>query len=411
MVIIGVVTVVRLLPIVATVHNCKKIRSNQINMIYLIVSFVCMFSCVGGTSSTISNETSGSDFFVFDLENSISQRIGAVPLNSLIDSVLFIPLETTKDALFRYRSLNFGIISQNMFISGSGSAVLQFDFKGKYIGQIVREGRGPYELPSIFAWYTHSALQQLNAVGSGGKMVIKSFKSGKITDVRSDSRSSFEKVPLNDGSFVATAPYLGIELKDFPYLYFFDENGKEIATKKYSNERDIFIIVREGEGSWPNETHNVLPSFTGNALFKDAYNDTIYLIRSAEDIIPYLVFKSGKYMPLVKDAQNFENKSKQIFIRNIIETEDYILLYTVYNKNLYYDIWSKKNLQLFSRAKVDINSHHRIVGGHWTNYEFPNGEIHLINISVIFLSCKKNVNLIALLACFARQERILTAIR
>ena len=371
-----------------------KQLGNQINSICFFLCFLCMFSCGRGTNSTptVSNETSGTGFFVFDLENSIHlQRTDTVLLNSLIDSVRFIPLETKKESLFHNTFCRFGIIGQNMFISGGGvgsrgSAVLQFDFEGKYIGQIAQKGQGPSELPYLMTWYTHGALQQLNAVGGGTKMVIKSFKNDKTTEVKIEARGAFDIIPLNDGSFVAAGPPLAKEYKNLPYLYFIDANGKVFTSMNYPEERDIYITMQEnprGESAWPFEMHITLPRFSGDALFQDAYNDTTYLIRSAEDLRPYLVFKRGKYMPVVEDAHNVERKSKQIFIREIMETEDYIFLTTVYNKNFYFDIWSKETLQLFSRAKVGINSQYRIQGGHWTYYELPNGETRLINIQYV----------------------------
>ena len=322
-------------------------------------------------------------------------------MNSLIDSVRFIPLETIKESLFVNEQYRFGVIGQNMFISGGGvgmtininsggrsdrsaKAVLQFDFDGNYIGQIAPRGQGPHELVRLDSWYTHDALQQLNAEGNY-KMVIKSFKNDKTTDVRMEI-TALDVIPLSDGSFVAVGPPLIKEYKDRPYLYFLDANGRETASMKYPEERDIYSVMpREGEpGSGHNETRNVFPRFSGYALFKDAYNDTTYLIKSAEDIKPYLVFKRGKYIPLIKDANDIDRKSRQIFIRNIKETEDYIFLTTIYKRKYYFDIWQKKDRQLFSRAELDTNSSHHYVstftGGFGTYYELPNGDKQLIDI-------------------------------
>ena len=164
-----------------TEYKCKNMKNKIIKQIFLFVLSVCLFSCGGRPTSNTNNEKYGSIFFVFDLENSIrSQGADAVLFNSLIDSVRFIPLETKKESVFMPWIPRLGIISPYMFISGgiSMNTVLQFDFEGKYIGQIVHRGQGPSELPNIFAWYTHGSLQQLNAAG-GSKMVVKLFKNNK----------------------------------------------------------------------------------------------------------------------------------------------------------------------------------------------------------------------------------------
>ena len=374
---------------VGIVDNFVKLSTFKTTnkIIYLFVCCFSMFSC--GLTSTSKYDESESNFLIFDLENTIGlQRIATVTLNSIIDSVRFIPLETTKESVFFNIANRFGVIGKNMFISGGIgdriSAVLQFSQEGKYIGQIAQRGHGPTELPNLFAWYVHGALQQINAVGDS-KIVIKSFKNDKITNFRKETSVNFNMIPLSDSSFVATG-FLSEEYKNFPYLYFLDANGKEIASMHYAKERDIYTTKRENNqriDAWPHEMRIIVPRFSGDALFHDAYNDTTYLIRSATDIKPYFLFVRGKYMPIVKDALNVEKKNNQVFIRNIMETEDYIFLTTVYNRNFFYDIWCKKSRQLYSRSEADSSLLMYRMGGFWTYCELPNGSKQLINIQYV----------------------------
>ena len=323
------------------------------------------------------------EFYVFDLESSIGTRTDTVLLNTLLDSVWFIPLETKKESLIPAWSYTLGIIGGRLLISGGGSTngngIQQFDLSGNYTGTFVRKGRGPGELPHIHDWYTHDALQRLNAVGSPNKMVIHSFQNNRTSDFQTKEFLEFEQVPINDGTFVSTSQLFQKSYQDKPYLAFRDVSGEVVAALHDPEKRDIYFDMAEGRVAWPIEGRQLFPHHSGDALFQDAYNDTTYMVRGPKDIRPRFVFKRGRYMPVPRNENDPASKKNRIFIREIIDTDPYVFLYYIYKEKLFFDIWSKATGRLVSRMESE-NYWNFQTSRSVAPYEFPGGNRNVVYI-------------------------------
>ena len=288
------------------------------------------------------------DFFVFDLEGKFQSTPRATTLNALIDSISYITLETRKEALLP-NSLLLAVIDGSMFISGntflsrSPFPVFQFDSLGRFVKQVTYHGRGPNEILVTWEWYANANLRQINVIDFTGKMIIVSTDNGNIYSVEIDSFQGYDRIPLNDSTFVSAQM---LYREDIPttYLYFFDRTGKIVYSKerhdellRYNNQTTEYNQVPPYERYW------LRPDYKGDAIFHDIFNDTLYCVKSHAEITPHLVFRRGVFSPRSKDKQNLEAKKKQIYLTSVMESGDHVFLEYTYDDKRWCDVWSKSD--------------------------------------------------------------------
>ena len=318
--------------------------------------------------------------YVFDL----SASIGRIPantfvLNSIVDHVQFIPLETSKQSLFNNYAYTLSAAAESFIISGGimNSKIIQFDTVGNFVNEVVRTGRGPGELPMIIRWGVNKALNSLYAIDH--KVVVKSFTNGKSIDIFLENMPGYSIALLNNGTFiVAKQAGGGKRGADIPYLIFYDTEGKIVHSINYTYERNIDYELLEGTAH-PFEYYHLSNNFRGDALFQDVYNDTIFYIKDNTSIIPYVIIDRGKYFPNIKDINDDDRKAKQIYFRSMMETEKYFFVKYFYNRMLYTDIWEKLNQTVVSRTEIS-NISIGLTQKFNARYLLPDGSVAILNI-------------------------------
>ncbi len=193
-------------------------------------------------------------------------------------------------------------------------------------------------------WYANPNLAQINVVSSSSYMVVTSMDRGDRFSIGIEGRWGYYIVPLNDSTFVSAQNLFDAGISE-THLYFIDRRGDLIHTIVI--ERDIEFVNYEYETSeyyWvpPYERCWLVSEYSGDAIFHDIFNDTLYRIKSRSEITPHLVFKRGDLSPRPEDKQRPENKQKQAYFTHVMESGDHIFLsYTIGDKT-WRDVWSKR---------------------------------------------------------------------
>lgn len=294
-------------------------------------------------------EQEETDFFVFNLEGGIENPPQSVTLRDLADTIRYLPLETDEKALLP-NLLAFAKMGDAMFVSGRESfmtreqfPVYEFDADGRFVKQITFHGRGPNEVLLTWAWFANEKLRQINIVDIAYKMVTIDTWSSEKTTIPINYRQGYDRMPLNDSTFVSVQS-LSIH-DDIPntYLYFMDRAGHAIHAEE-RNDKLLSYNTRttDYEQVPPYETYRVWPDYTGDAIFQDIFNDTLYRVRSRREITPHVVFKRGKLSPRPEDKTDARAKRRQVYISGVMESGDYVFLRYEYNDKTWQSVWSKR---------------------------------------------------------------------
>lgn len=364
------------------------------NLILCVVCLSLLGACRGrkANDNTKENMSAVDTVYVFDIENSIG-AVGAdtVVLNDLIaDKVRFVPLESSDRAIVsNYFSDGYKFVATEDYFFLSTDIlpenVFQFDSKGNFIRQVIRQGRGPGEVPFLVSWSVNSSRKEICIAGEY-KLVVASFDGKDERDITPE-RMSFMSIPmLNDGTFAfAKSHRMGRAGVDIPYLTFVNFEGQVVRSLSYGDTRDVdeytYSTPGEGEGgSLPYELYLLSSTYDGSALFQDVFNDTISRIRSSDEIYPQLILKRGRYAPRAKDANDDVRKAEQIYFRNMMETEKYVLLRYFYDNNLYSAIWDKAERRLVSRTETPSDSW-ELSQTFSVRYILPDGTEAILNVA------------------------------
>lgn len=294
---------------------------------------------------------------VFDFSANMSKEclIDTLSYDNLIQSVRYIPLETNENSMLGKGDITVRKVA-GKFIASTGRAnfliLKEFDLNGKYISNLFNIGRGRKELTMPYYWLFNDSVNEI-IIGGNDKMLLFNVTTGELSDVRlKESFFNLTGVLLCNGTIVkclfnADDPRTGTT--NYPYMSFINAFGNIISERCYPMERDIAYLPISGVSSYPFEIY-LLKSTNYGAIFKDLYNDTIYTIRSKDNICArYVVKRGNKYMPTIEEAlKSGDKKSNKIYFTDIIDSPEY--LFTSYYLNNHYNtsIWKKNEGKLIA---------------------------------------------------------------
>ena len=305
-------------------------------------------------------------------------------INSISKNISFIPLETTEKALLSTENIKISMINGHYYISWSLDRVIpkifEFDSIGRFIDILIQRGQGPEELPMIVFWSLNRNTQLLYA-SSMREIIFYSFENA--TKNKHAIGSSFYGCSLNDGTFIDLPNWYGEGETNTPYINFRNHEGEIIHSIYYKQKRDIAHDITENGSSVSVSSYCLYPTYTGDALFKDMFNDTIYRIRSKDDINPYLIIHSGSFAPVLKDATNQATRIQKMYLSRILDTKKYFFIEYSHRTIRYTAIWDKRRQSFISNIKYNNSEEQRIASSNdksfgFTKYRTPKGkEIHI----------------------------------
>ena len=323
--------------------------------------------------------------YFIDLEQRIKEsKVDTFTINRLAKNITFTPLETTDKALLM--TTHFKVIPTNerYYISsgtmGSFSGIMEFDVTGRYIDcLILKEGRGPKELPRIPEW-AFNRNRQLLVASSLYEILVHSLENSTTNKYSLGDFFCYICV-LNDGTMVGV-PNVVAENGDTgtPYLHFRNQEGEIVKSLFYTQKRDI---TSPPEGRSPFETYHIFPVYSGDALFKDMFNDTIYRIRSMDEIKPYLIIHRGSLTLTPKDNSSRATIDQKVLILGLLETEKLIFIKYWHKEVSNCAIWDKRTQSFISNLNDTENNGSGPINRYshsFTKYRTPNGKEILIAI-------------------------------
>ena len=308
-------------------------------------------------------------------------------INSIAKDITFIPLETPDDAFLQVFNFKIAKINERYYISSSAhikfSGIMEFDSTGRFIGDLMLKnaGNGPNELPHMLIFWTSNHKTKSLVASSGSQILFHSFDNS-ITNKYNLGGPSWRECLLNDGTMVSLPDLISNGNPTIPYLHFRNQEMEVVHSIFYPQKRNITFSIAEG-GS-PISMYSLWPTFTGDALFRDLLNDTLYRIRSIYDINPYIVIHRGSFTPTIKDATNRAAREQKIFYDATLDTKKYLFVRYGYRNERYSSIWDKKTSELIANTKADLSDdYEKMVSYDWNfvRYRTPNGKKILINIS------------------------------
>lgn len=268
------------------------------------------------------------NFYTIKYENLLATK-KITYLSQIATNVEYIKLETNEHCLLGNYTEYFFL--DDMILVYTGSHILKFSLKGKFLGKILSVGRGPGEIDD----------------GANVSLIPES----RLISVQNFSRKELLYFDLN-GKLVKKViyePNIGsiIVLHDLQYLiYNFETDFTTKYTFRLSNEKNdtLSVVKNQIRNAKSKMVFNFShPNFSRlqysgrKVYFKSLYNDTVYSISSSR-IIPVYFIDLGKYkLPnhLIPERiagtdkfQDYKKVANNYFYANVLNTSSKIFLAT-----------------------------------------------------------------------------------
>ena len=236
-------------------------------------------------------------------------------LNEFVDSLKYIPLETTPDCCIDeiqeidYYKNNYYIFDYNK--------ILKFNSQGKFVCEIGNRGNGPKEYMQNRGFVIHSDTLFVNA---GIKIVAFNTKDGSYLDSYPfPNRIFFNKTST---SFVTLN-------SDTGFIEFIDKNGSVFKSLNYEKfgDREIFsdMII------YP--FHNIFFGTNESLKISTSHNDTLFELNNNHELVARYTINLGKYkLPDNKrleysgNHEEFDEVTQKLVRTTYLETKNYLFI-------------------------------------------------------------------------------------
>ncbi|MGL6179374.1 MAG: 6-bladed beta-propeller [Tannerellaceae bacterium] len=246
-------------------------------------------------------------------------------LNEFVESIEYIPLETTDDCVIGDRIMfdtdETHIIVRDQYCK----TVYLFDRKGRFIRTIGRLGQGPEEYIDIRNLF----------LDSGNVIVISKNKASFF-----DKQGKFVKaiaLPIDEKSVVAS--YDNKFLRMVPSYYFRDStfnvysiNNDKGEILKEAVRSVAFPLKKDPEWRISYCDKLIIPLYTyqNRPHIREYLNDTVYMVSRSNEFIPKYTLNLGKYKvtpEIQADIKNYADRIvDKVIIHDMIEQSDRLLI-------------------------------------------------------------------------------------
>ena len=251
-----------------TCHICRPFGTWALFLAFFvrrlkpILLYIFLVSCTGNTS-LIDNNISD----IIDLTVGLN-NIQTVRLSEIADSVSFIPFETNPQSVMGQALRNIEFTPQHIFYFNK-----YFDWSGKYLGAIGRQGKGPYEEPEgVF-----NVIYKDNYFYSKGSKFIEydiiGKPTGKIRNLYSAREFGDNDFLRSADSFITVGEYFVVY--DTPItLYYLNDNFETVQSRVvFQTDIPPARTFHQGIGNSKYITY-----YKDNILFYNFINDTIFYL-------------------------------------------------------------------------------------------------------------------------------------
>lgn len=222
---------------------------------------------------------------VIDLNSS---DINEINFNELVEDVEYLPLETQKDNVVGEIRKIFKS-EENIIITDREQNIFIYSASGKYINHFNKNGKGPEEYISVSDLLFDETKQQISILtGSRPRKLIHYDLFGNYIDSKSYDLRGIDFTFLSDNQAVLYVPTKMNE--DNPLL-----NALAIVSL---DNAEVKLISTNYETGFPEKSPyfiggTVSKSFRKIILYKEPFNDTIYMVQNDTALIPKMVIDAG----------------------------------------------------------------------------------------------------------------------
>ncbi|MFA6590178.1 MAG: hypothetical protein WCZ67_02210 [Bacteroidales bacterium] len=348
-----------------TIHITMK------NAHYLIIFSIvcsCLLSCNKNTSNrskktkekleNFADFASGISVFDYNLE-AAADNDSVIFINEIADSIQYLPLEFDREAALLTEFLMLFEWQEKIFISSYSSryfpGICQFDKEGNFEQVAVKVGRGHSELTKgFYKWSYDESSCELVVCGNG--RIFNYSLLQEEGDFIPFSTYSHNAVALGKGHYaILNMSFEHPGSTDISYLQILNEKGRVVKSYYYSQKRTIFYRLPQSSCG-PLESYKLYQSYNGDAMFKDVFNDTIFVVNK-DSVSPSYCLYSGEKSPRVEDATKKEKKKSCVYIKKISDTKRYIIstyTHSDCNKTVIFD---RTSGEVAANASVLISNH------------------------------------------------------
>ena len=332
--------------------------------VLLLVTFLLAISCKNGQKSNQQSEIIGADSCTVEtdvyrdpvtihIDDKIVPMYDTLTLNNLIESVRYIPLESSDSAFINAVSVR-KIDDIYCVTSDLQSSMLKlFDSNGRYIRNVFRIGRARNEISMLSLFIINAPGREIIASSVlDSKFVIFNIDSLTYRTVYNENFEINRPFPLGKGHYVAKpdnnravlGPTITETYDSLPHLMFYD------------SDFNITGIVGDGAKPWrdlettepPRLTTDVYESGDG-VTYRYADGDTVFTVDADEQMIPAIILDiPDKLKPTIKQSETdpASRKQQMIYVQYFQLSRDYVFIEYQYGGKNYSGIWSRDNGQL-----------------------------------------------------------------
>jgi hypothetical protein len=308
-----------------------------IRAISLIASFF-FFGCSNSNNETKKLENSIEHYI--DIENNID-KFKNFSISQLNNSITYIPLETTVENIIdKVKWIDF---TDSHILIGNSKKTLLFSRNGKYIKEIGKQGKGPYDFQIPVS---PQFVGEKIIVGDAIKAQVVTFdfegnSLGKTPIPRNHIGTSSARtywLPISETQFLIPVPNQNGNTEN--RIILINHKGEIVKAFKNSTKYKLMPIA-EGDNRFAGGTLLVdghLYRFDKKIRYKHALNDTIWQIEG-DNLVPKHILRSGKYGTpnnlLGYGVESNEIKKAapyffSLFIKYTIETRNHIIFRSRY---------------------------------------------------------------------------------
>ena len=340
------------------------------------------FSCITSRTkkSWVNVMSIEKSMYEFDLQAVVEQQHGdSITLNSIAQKINFIHLQSGCSSCLTALNLILDRVEDKLIVSSLGSPVMQFDSAGNYEKKLVDIGRAKNEIQGRLYQWTFQNNQV--TLCQGNKMVACNLLTGKIQGFFS-KQYYYNAILLRDGNYVAL-PNLGPEMKEDRDLDFLDAGNEIVKSVSYMSSRNIYYQIPDSY-TGRLETYGLYPSYTGDVLFKDLFNDTIYKIKDMDTIMPYICLKRGDLTPSPRDVTDEPANKGFIFIKNVAESVSYVFVNYSFQESMFSVVFEKSTGSPLIITEIGFKNATSIVNSrYFIDYVTPIGKkikVGIVNV-------------------------------
>lgn len=330
---------------------------NNSKLFYLFILGTCLWGC---------SQPNNKKGITIDLDNNVQKEI---LFSSFVDSISYIPLETTDDCLIG--TIHDIIISDSIIflLNGEQNCIFFFDRKGNYLRKIDRPGPGPGEY-TIINQITYNEKKKCLAIASN--KILEFDQNGSFIREFNTPFYASDLHLLNNGNYLLSNLKLTGTTKELVVLTdSLGEIKKTVYTKnpKYgirsTNSREL-INIEDGIHFISPQIENTIYTYNQDSLTKSSEFCILPEISSRfykSEITPSFL-KENYYRSIYRESSNWINliyctSSKVRTVLYNKRTKQYIV-----GEKFKNDMDDKEHIFFLSESKGNI----------FTNYVKPENE-------------------------------------